>query len=211
MENNLRLCLLCYHKNITEIYKPEWVEQYKSSIINQTYKEFDIIECNYGGGTERIFENSIYESKELPTFVHCLNYLLDKCFELGYDFVFNSNADDVNSIERIEKQLPYLMSGYDLVSANFSLINDNGIVHTHYFDKLNIAKELSVNNNIVCHPLVVYSKWFWEHNEYIPEQLPVEDMELWKRAINNSRFIILPDNLLKHRLHNQSVCQSSNR
>lgn len=207
-----RIALLCYHKNAEQLYKPEWIEEYRHSILNQTYKDFAIYEQNYGGDNFRIFENSYFESVEMPTFVHALNYLLDRCFSSGYDYVFNTNVDDTFPPLRIEFQLPYLEAGYDIVSTNFALFRDYQLIKYQKFDELNIGEELHKDHNIICHPVVAYSKKFWQSNRYVPEEMKTEDLLLWKRAIaSGSRFIILKECLLFHRLHNQSICQSDNK
>lgn len=206
-----KIALLAYHKNIKNIYPSDWVEQYKHSILNQTHQDFDIFEQNYGGEKNRIFENSIFESIEMPTFVHALNYLMDKCFSSGYNYVLNSNCDDWFSLDRIEKQIPYLEAGYDLVSSNFALVQDNQIIKYHQFHNLNIQEQLDQNHNIICHPCAAYSRNFWTHNRYLPEEQPFEDIKLWQRAIKHSKFYIVEDNLLFHRIHPNSVCQSENR
>lgn len=207
----MKRALICYHSRANIIYLEQWVSEYRHSVLNQTYKDFDIVELNYDGGSYRVFENSNYHSKEFPTFVHGLNYLLDSLFFAGYDCVFNSNLDDYFSLDRIEKQLPYIEQGFDLVSSNFALIQGDKIIKTHSFDKLDIEYELAHNHNIIGHASVVYNKSFWKKHRYIPEQQPMEDLMLWQRAIKNSKFIILPDVLLFHRLHSNSVCQSENR
>lgn len=202
--------LICYHANIKSIYKSEWIDQYKQSILNQTFKDFIIYEINYGGGEERIFENSEYESKEMPTFIHAMNYLIEKALNDGADVIANCNVDDFVSHEWLNIQIP-LMNEYDIVSCNFLLLKDNKVVHRHYFDKLGIKQELDKNHNIVAHPAVTYSRKFLLENRYIPEEFPIEDMLLWKRTIDKYKFKIVSENLLFHRLHSNSVCQSNNR
>lgn len=207
----MKVALVSYHKNALSLYKKEWIDQYRESILCQRYKPVDIYELEYGGGDGRIFKNSNYHSKEFPSFVYGLNYLLDCLFFMGYDFVLNSNCDDYYALDWVEKELAVAMKGYDIVSSNFALIKDDVITETHYFDKLDIQLELSNNHNIIAHPAVCYSKKFWEKNRYVPSQQPLEDLMLWQRAIKNSKFIILPDILLFHRLHPNSVCQSENK
>lgn len=208
-----KIALLTYHKNAEKLYPKEWITEYKHSIDHQTYKDFSIFEMNYGATEFRIFENSFFESVEMPTFVHALNYLLDKCFSGGYDYVFNSNCDDPNRLDRIEKQLPYLEQEYDLVSSNFALIENGQVLKYHKFHQLNIEEELNNEHNPVCHPAMAYHKKFWEAgNRYVPEEMKIEDLLLWKRAIKNgSKIIIAEDCLLFHRLHSNSICQSENK
>lgn len=207
----MRICLICYHRNAEKNYPPHWIEQFKQSVLNQTYKEFDIFEVEYGNGDFRIFEDSDYESKEFPTFVHAMNYLIDKAIKQGYDYIGNLNCDDHYATNRIEKQLEFMNKDYDIISSNFSLIRDEQIIHTHHFNTLDIARELSFNNNVLCHPVIMYKVEFFKQNRYVPEQVPTEDLQLWQRAIKNGNsFIILPDVLCYHRLHSNSVCQNEN-
>lgn len=207
----IKLALICYHKNIENLYPLKWINEFRESIFNQTYGNFTIFEVCYGNDNYRIFDSSIYECKEFPTFVHAMNYLLDKAFEEGYDYVGNLNCDDKYSVDRIEKQLPFIKQGIDIISSNFCLLQDDEIVLTHKFDGLDIATNLAMNNNILCHPVIFYSKNFWKQNRYVPDEIPVEDMLLWQRGIKNGNtFIILPDVLCYHRLHDNSVCQNLN-
>lgn len=201
----MKLAIIVYHKNLSQ-YPSHWIEKFRQSIVNQSYKEFDIYEIDYGGGNNRIFHNSVYNSLKLPNFVEAMNYLLNMCFARGADVAFNTNCDDWYSEDRIEKQLKYTKEGYGVISSNFSLIKDDVITHTHNFDRLSITEELNKNNNIICHPVVCYSREFWYNNQYHPSEVPYEDMNLWKRALKNGyKFKILPDVLCYHRLHENSV------
>lgn len=209
----MKIILLSYHKNASNLYKKDWIEEYKYSVVNQTYKYFTVLECNYGDDNFRVFENSIFEKKPSSNFVDTLNWMLDLCFnELDCDYVFNSNLDDKMSLDRIELQLEYLKQGYDIVSSNFCLVRDGKIILFHKFDEVNIEGQLMADHNIIAHASVAYSKNFWKNNRYIADEQPKEDLRLWQRAIKTgSKFIILKENLLFHRLHSQSVCESQNR
>jgi hypothetical protein len=201
---------MCYHKNIQSLYKKEWIDQYRYSVENQTYKNFDIIEINYGGPEHRIFKNSIYEVKEHETFVHCMNNTLDRAF-LEYDYVLNGNCDDYQALNRIERQLKYLTKGVDVCASNFALIDSNGNeIKRHYFHDKDIAAELKKGHNVICHPSVAYSKRFWDANKYDPSEIPYEDLNLWQRSIHKFNFLILEDCLLYHRTHDRAVSYQSN-
>jgi hypothetical protein len=207
-----KVALLTYHKNIQTLYKPEWIEQYKKSIEGQSFKDFQIFEFNYGGTNDRIFENSFFESFPYPTFIHALNYLLDKVSSGGYHYVFNSNVDDWARSDWMHRLLSDIKKGYDLVSSNFCLVKDDKIFKYHNFHNLDILSELERGHNLICHPAVCYSKTFLAGNRYIPEEQPEEDLKLWQRAIRSgSKFFINEENLLFHRIHNNAVCRSQNR
>lgn len=209
----MKVALLCYHKNAETIYQKEWIDHYRESIMKQTHHTFQIFEFNYGGGPYRIFEKSYFESFPYPTFAHSLNYLLDKVFSSGYDAVFNSNVDDFYKNNWVQKLLPCIEAGNDLVSCNFTLISESGqTIKAHEFHGYNIGQELGKDHNIICHPGVCYTKKFWEKNRYIPDEMPLEDLKLWQRGIaQGMRFFIHQENLVFHRLHDQSVCKSENK
>lgn len=206
----MKLCLIVYHKNLKTLYPSEWIDQFRESVLNQTNNDWDLVELNYGNGQEKIFDGTFF-SRDFPTFVHAVNFLLDYVFSQGYDYALNHNVDDIYSNKRIEAQLPYMAQGYDIISSNFSLVVDGRVTHRHKFHNLDIEEQLSHNHNLICHPTVCYSADFWGKNRYLPEEQPMEDLKLWQRAIKNSKFFIVEDDLLFHRIHNQSVCQSSNR
>lgn len=208
----VKVGLLTYHANLEKIYPAEWIDKYYQSIKAQTLKDFGILEMNYGGGMERIFENSYYESYKYPTFAHALQYLLDKAFNSGYDVVFNSNVDDYYRHDWMERLLLDVKKGYDLVSCNFCLVKDGRVTKYHHFHNLNVLDELKRGHNPVCHPAVAYTKKFWQAHKYVPEQIPVEDMLLWQRSLEAGATIFINEqNLCFHRIHNNAVCQSNNR
>lgn len=206
--------VLCYHRNLNKLYPQSWIDDYRSSILLQTYKNFVVMEMNYGGTEERIFSNSIFESVEMPTFVHALNYLLDKSFNAGFTCVGNTNCDDILHSEWLSIQVPLIEAGLDIVSSNFSLKYEKPINKPpkyHFFDKLNLKKELAKDHNIIGHPAVCYSRRFIKENRYIPEEQPYEDMKLWQRTIDNYKFKIVPEHLFIHRVHENAVCRSDNK
>ena len=113
----------------------------------------------------------------------------------------------------MQQQVEALDKGYDIVSSNFALIDVHGrLIKTHNFDELNLAYELNKKqHNIICHPVVAYRRSFFQHFQYRPEEIPVEDMRLWQRAVTIKKFTILPEILCYHRIHNNAVCRSNNR
>jgi len=220
MSKKPKVCIICYHKNAEKLYPETWIEQFRSSIFNQTYKDFIILEHNYGNEKVEkredkfsVFSNSIFFTWPRPTFVHSMNDMLKEAFEnQGCDYVFNTNIDDFYALNRIERQLMYLSCGYDIVASNFYLIRDDKIVHSHLMNTQNIKVELERNNNPIGHPVVAYNKSFWKKGfKYIPEEIPMEDLKLWQKSYKEgATFAICPDFLLFHRVHNQSVCQNPN-
>jgi hypothetical protein len=219
----MKIALICYHKNADIIYPKEWIDQFRFSILNQTHKDFDIIELNYGcidenllGSGFRIFKdgshNARYFEGNLKSFISGMNILIDYCKFNKYDYIFNTNCDDFYSLDRIEKQLVYLADGYDMVSSNFTLIDENNNkILEHEFDILDLKTELKNDHNIIAHPVVAFNANFFKENKYKEDEIPYEDLKLWQRAISNgSKIKIIKDNLLFHRVHSKSVSNANN-
>lgn len=206
---------LVYHKNLNLLYPSLWVDQFRQSILNQTYKDIAIYELNYGGTHEQIFGASYFESVETPTFIHALNYLMDKAYAAGFKYIANTNVDDIYHPMRFELQVEAIDQGADLVASNFVRVYETekeyGKTLHLRFDKLDIKQELAKSHNVIGHPVVMYSRNFLQHNRYDPQEQPVEDMKMWQRTVDEYKFKILPEFLFTHRVHDNAVCRSKNK
>lgn len=201
----MKVCCIVYHSNL-EKYPNEWIQRFKTSILRQTYRNFFIIELDYGGADHKIFDSSLLHSKKLNNHAEAMNYLMALAVEKGADYIANCNIDDHYSYDRFEKQIEYAKKGYDIISSNFTLIDEKGKpYHVHAFDKLNIYAELKKEHNILCHPVIMYSRKFCRENKYDPLLIPLEDLRLWQKTVYNYKYIILKDLLCFHRVHKQSV------
>jgi hypothetical protein len=224
--------VIFFHKNINKIYKKEWVDKSIRSMLNQSYSDFEIYELNYGESEESIIseynpkQKHNFFSLDLKNHGHAMNYILDKAFSDGCDYVFNTNLDDYYSRFRIQMQLNFFSDGVDVVSSNFYHITEiegvDSIVRSLYVSQYqdSIEKELiEKSHNVIAHPVVAFSKKFWEKYRYDPEEIPEEDLKLWQRAcLGGSKFKILEDFLLHYRLHgnqitgnNLDLCKNTNQ
>lgn len=208
----MKVSVIVYHKNITNLYKKEWIEKSFNSILDQSYQDFTIYELNYGGDDFKLYreyknsKNYHYYKIEMKNHAEAMNFLLNECIQDGYDVVFNTNLDDISHKNRFDIQLKYIKKGYDLVSSNFIYIDgDDKETLKMTFSESDIKKELDRNNNVICHPGVCYSRNFLEKNRYITTEIPEEDLLLWKRTVDNYKFFITPEYLINYRIHNNQV------
>lgn len=209
------IAVLVYHKNASDIYPQSWIDQFVSSIENQTHSNFDILEMDYGGTSRRLFTRpgftSTFYGGSYINFIYALNYLISQAREMGYKYILNTNCDDYYDPRRVELQLQALQE-YDLVSSNFSLLDEyDRITLTHAFDKLDIQAELDKDHNIIGHPGVAYRSSFFDDFSYNPSEILHEDLKLWQRSIITKKFRILEPVLFFHRVHKNAVCRSNNR
>lgn len=208
--------VIFYHRNILQLYHSSWIKKSVESILNQEECDFKIYEVNYGGENYSVLSEMDHE-KEFSFYVEnfenhaqAMNFILDKAFGDDCDYVFNTNLDDYYSLDRIKKQMYFLIQGFDLVSTNLCYIQGDGnhdsIIKYMPLSEGDIKLHFERNNNVIAHPSVAYSRRFWSHNRYIDTEIPEEDFSLWKRSLSNGFSIkIVPEYLLFYRLHSSQV------
>ena len=188
--------VIFFHKNIQMLYPSRWIDKCITSMVNQRDRDFKIYEINYGGDDYSIFERVIpdqereFHSRKFTNHAQAMNFIIDRAFEDGCEFVFNTNLDDFYNPDRIEKQTLELKNGFDLVSSNMCYIEERGgtdttIKYINLSEGGNIGNSLKGGHNVIAHPSVAFSKNFWKHNRYNPDEVPLEDFLLWQRAFEN--------------------------
>lgn len=204
-----KVCVLFYHKNAHILFKKEWIDKCIHSIKQQTFKNFDVLELNYGQNSIQLYEDSIFEHKLLNNHVEAMNYLINIAIDY-YDYIFNVNIDDFYTYNRIEEQLKYLKD-YDMVASNHIVFKEkNGkeieickIDHS----KSDLKQKLLKNDNIIPHPVVAWKSSFFNNLKY-EQEIPEEDMRLWQRALKqNKKIYIIPEYLLYYRIHDNQITQ----
>ncbi len=205
-----KVCVILYHKNILKILKKSWVDKCINSLKNQSYKDFDVLELDYGNTCTQFYENSIFESISLNNHVEAMNYLIQKAKDLQYDYIFNCNIDDYYHNDRIKIQLKYLET-YDMVSSDYIVFKEHNeqqiVMYNNKFSNLDIIEKLNSNVNIIGHPCVAWNASFFDKLTYI-DDIPHEDIELWKRALSAGKKIyIIPQILLYYRFHPKQITQ----
>lgn len=214
--------VIIFHNNIKKIYKDYWIDKCINSIINQTDNEVTFYEINYGGDDYSVLENypdikKIFWSEKLTNYAEAMNFILDKAFDDGCDYVFNTNLDDFYSPNRFKYQLDMIIKeGLDIVSSDFCYIEETminnvetDIITRHMnIEKNNIKTHLNNKHNVIAHPSVCYSKNFWldKKNRYDITKTPEEDLDLWIDSINRGyKFGIHNETLLFYRIHNKQI------
>jgi len=204
----MKAVVIIFHKNIDTYYPWEWIQKCYDTISNQSYRDFDVFELDYGGANRQTYPNSRFCSKLMGSHADAHNYLLDWVFSEGYDCAFNVNIDDWYALNRFEIQIPYIEKGYDVVSSNFYRVNDDESVKQSFkFHHRDHVKEAKREHNIMAHPVLCYSRHFWTNCDRLnPKDIPFDDFILWKKSYKKDfKFIILPEFLLFQRIHKNNV------
>ena len=208
----MKCAVIIYHSNALKIYKREWIDKCINSIMAQTYKDFNIVELNYEqSGSADFFTKGQLIKKPMTNHTQAMNFLIDYCLADGYDIIFNVNLDDYYAPDRFAKQIEAIKDGADLVSSNFQYFSDER-GHFKRMDMTrygNIAIQLRRNHNVVAHPVVAYSKKFFNTGLRYKDLVGYEDLDLWKRAhAEGKKITILADYLLHYRIHENQITKT---
>lgn len=224
-EKEYKVAVMFYHKDLKGKYERRWMDKCVASMENQSFKDYDVFELNYSdNSSDTLFDLvdrgiafpkqylTIY--KPLKNHVEAMNYLLDFLFkDHNYDIVANTNLDDAYHSDRLIKEVQEIKQGYELVGTNFLHIRENDkkqdqVIHKCKFDEMNIKDELNKENNILCHPSIMYSREFWLQYGPYPDTIPREDLDLWKVAVNKgAKITIIPEFLTFYRRHANQICK----
>ena len=138
-----KIGVIIYHRNILNRYDPKWIENCIEKIENQTFGNFTLVEFNFGGDSQKIYEGnkkSYFYSEKIDNLGSAISRAFDICFdEHEFDLVFNINLDDDYSLDRFEKQIECLeKTGADIIASNFHFTDsDLNIKKTTDFQHLN--------------------------------------------------------------------------
>ncbi len=207
-----KVAVIIFYKNIFR-YKKRWVNRFIESLKNQTYENIFYYVINYGEDNYNMVKdhnlNGYFYNIPFDNHVQAQNYVIEKALSDGYNYIFNTNSDDYYSEFRIEIQLSMLQAGYDIVASNFCYIEDKNdldlVTLRTDFNTEHIDTDLMKGNNILCHPSIGYSRNFLLNNKYNPDEIPSEDMQLWKRSVKDYRFFICRSILCYYRIHDKQV------
>lgn len=201
-----KIATISFHKNLSR-YPAKWIDDYRTSIENQITKT-EIFEIDYGCKGERIFDNSRYYEVPFTNHADAHNFLCRQAVGHGFDYVANTNIDDLYHYERISRQMPYCEQGYDVVSCDMTQIDgdNNAIRENIFFSQMDIEQHAATGHNIIAHPACIYSKNFIENSGLlIASEIPKDDFELWKRSYGKFKFFIAPYVLLYYRVHSNNI------
>lgn len=207
----------CYNEKV------EWIEQSIKSIINQTYKNMEIIIVNDNPKNKKLIELlkiyllkdnriKIINNNENLGLVKSLNKALKNATG---EYIARMDADDISHRNRIERQVKYLIENKEIsiVSTYANIIDENNVKIGKYdknpVDFNKIKKILKYRNNFI-HPTWMFRKNILdiliEYNE-VPY---AEDYEFLCRAVTNEyKIATIPELLLDYRMRESSISNSN--
>ncbi|WLD94956.1 glycosyltransferase [Alkalihalobacillus sp. AL-G] len=194
---------------IIPFYNCSFVHEAIESVLNQTYKNIEIIVIDDGSkiNTERLkpYMNKVsYFYQENGGTASALNQGIKR--STG-DFIAWLSSDDVFLPEKLEKQVDFMIkSNSDLVYTNFSLINARSeiirenvglILHDRVRFLKQLQKSCPINGStiLVKKEIIPQVGWFDSELKY------TQDYDMWIRISAKFKVSVLDETVLHYRIH----------
>jgi glycosyltransferase involved in cell wall biosynthesis len=202
---------------ITTYNSERWIEECLNSVLNQTYKNLQILiiddgsEDNTIDRIKKISDDRIeLICKKHSGISKSLNSAIDK---IKGEFVARLDSDDLCSLERISKQLKFLNDNklYGIVGTNFILVNESGKL----IDKIrNPEKNVDIIDQLprrccIWNGSVLMRREIIDRLNGYDERLTTgEDWGFFLRAIGLTKFYNIQEFLSTKRTHSSSISET---
>ena len=187
------------------------------SILNQTYKEFELIlidDCSKDT-TWKIIQKYAKKDKRIIPVRNTTNLKLSKTLNKGLtiakgEYIARMDADDLSYPDRLGRQLSFMEKNPDvgIVGGVMEIIDEKGNyigIRKYPLDDESIRKKIFFYSPF-SHPLIMIRKSVLKKSkDYNTDFNPAEDYELYFRIGKFSKFANLPDLLLKYRIVSKSM------
>lgn len=198
------------------------------SILDQSFKDFEIVITNDGSNDNTLSEINKYKDPRIKLLCFDRNkgmgMAMNNCIRNSSGkYIASLNADDTCSSDRLSKQSKFL-DDHKSIGAVFSyanIIDDNDKqINDHIFYKTFRQKNRSrfewlhrffYEGNCLCHPsAMVRKKCYDDIGLYDGRFQQIQDLELWVRLCMKYDIHIIPEELSNFRIISGEANVSSN-
>jgi len=209
---------------MTVYNEEEYVRESVTSVLNQTYKDFELVVVNDGSTdrTQEILENEFNDrrvkvfSQENKGRIRALNRAIE--LSMG-EYIAILDADDYCLPERLKKQVRFLDRNPDVAVVGtayyrYDEIRGENWIRRYPTEDEKIRKEMSKYIPL-CNSSVMIRKACLEEVGYYSEELDalqgIEDMELWIRIAKKFKLANLDEPLVSRKIRKDSFFYKSIR
>ena len=206
----------------------EFIEDTLFSIINQTYKNIEII-IGDNASTDNTYDIvKKYQKKDsrIKYYKNETNLgLFGNCNKLismsKGEYVAIYHSDDIYDLKIIEKQVDILENNLDLsgVFTNYERIDEHGVIFKNTLYPIHVDQKIKRVNldefiNVVlnkgvscfCCPSSMIRKGVYERlGGYDSNLTYIGDQDMWSRILLDGSLGILKDKLIKYRVHSKQL------
>lgn len=202
---------------IMPLYNAErYVQQAIESVLNQTYKNFELILIDDVSTDSTMEKVEKYKDERIRVFHNSKNEGIAYSRNRGLDvatgeYIAIMDDDDITMPRRLERQVLFLEEHpeIDFVGGRYQLINEKGEILSEakmaYRNPLFI-KALFLFQNIYSNGEMMFRKNTISKNQicYAENQYGMEDFKFWIECSKVGNFYTIDDVFLQHRVHKQS-------
>lgn len=196
----------------------KYIEATIESVLQQTYREFELIVVNDAStdSTSKIIEKYLKKDNRVKVINNEINKKLPYSLNIGFDnakgneftWISDDNVFHEKALEEMHKKL-YENPKIDFVYANYFLINKDNVrmkkaIITGPSDKIYLC-----NNIGAC--FLYKSKIHFELQGYDVSKYTVEDYDFWIRAFEKYKFGHIKKELYDYRIHSHSLTSTKKR
>ena len=205
----------------------EYLEESIESILNQTFKDFELLIINDGSTDSSLDILNRYKQKDYRIRVISnegnkgLPYTRDRGLKLATgEYIALMDADDVSYKTRLEKQVKLLNNNKDImvVASNFDFLEGNKIIKNKQL-KQHIDKECNnreVNYRLMFHNPIGNSTVMFRKDSidkfnirYRKDCFIAQDYAFWVDCIGIGKFYIMDECLVAYRQGHENITKKS--
>ena len=199
----------------------EYLRSAIESILNQTYSNFEFIIIDDGSTNDSVSIIESYDDERIVLVKNSENIGVTKSKNKGLDichgeFMAVMDSDDISMPNRLEKQIKYLREHENVIvcGTGVECIGDwekrrpNKIICPTIEDRESYRIHLLFGNRpLIIHPSAMLNrKLMLEYSvRYDDSLLFAQDYKLWVSCSQVADCVILPEILLKYRVHDKQI------
>lgn len=199
----------------------EYLREAVESVINQTYKNWELIIINDCSTdfTPEILSDLASKDDRIKVYTNEVNLKLPSSLNKAISlcsgkYIARMDADDICLPERLEKQYKFMEENSDvsLSSCRFMTVKKGVYASGGAGGRCdsNALKAMLLVSNPILHPGVFARQEVMKELGYDTTLTCTEDLELWTRmAANNYKLRILPECLMIYRLHDKQITSTT--
>lgn len=197
------------------------MSQCLQSILNQTYKDFEIIVIDDGSEDDTLLRVKSLKNDKIiyknAGRINNISKLRNEGIKISSgEFIAFCDDDDLWEPDKLEIQLEYLKK-YRVVCSNAYLIDkDNCIIKNNYFninEDLLLSTDILVRTNYMLTPSVIMDKKLLLKNMFDEKNFTLlnEDYSLWLKISENVDILFINRNLVRIREHGSITRKFENK
>ena len=207
----------CLVSVVMPAYNAEkFIKESIDSILNQTYRNFELIIINDGSqdSTDKIVKE--YTDSRIRYLLNTRNLGIACTLNTGLGnargkYIMRLDSDDIASVDRIEIQVEYMENHPDIAVLGCGMRTFGRGFEPYDMIPSCEPDQIKIESLFFCpisHPSVMLrSSLVDEGFLYNPTYERIEDYELWDRIFNKHKIAALSKILVKYRLHPGQVTQ----